>query len=317
MDAERWAQTGTTTQPPPELHALLNKTSRTFALTIPMLPEPLQTQVAVAYLLFRIIDTFEDATLWKPARRALALDVFARLMEGERTADPWALAHEWLVEPPLEHEGYLELLRATPEVLEWHRGLAVAPRAHLARHVARSAREMIKVMERVGGDGLLSLVTLQDLRAYCLAVAGIVGQMLTELFLLQSPSLEAFAPELRARSVEFGEGLQLVNILKDASRDAAEGRTYLPREVSPAEVFQLARADLRRAVEYTEALRAGGGAPGLVAFNALNARLAIATLRLVRDKGSGAKLTRLQVTTLAAEVLAAVETGAAVFPESP
>ena len=40
------------------LHALLQKTSRTFALTIPMLPQPLRTEIGVAYLLFRIIDTF-------------------------------------------------------------------------------------------------------------------------------------------------------------------------------------------------------------------------------------------------------------------
>ena len=45
--------------PAPELlRPLLQKTSRTFALTIPLLPEPLQTDVVVAYLLFRIIDTF-------------------------------------------------------------------------------------------------------------------------------------------------------------------------------------------------------------------------------------------------------------------
>ena len=48
---------------------LLLKTSRTFALSIPMLPEPTRREVGVAYLLFRIADTLEDATLWTPERQ--------------------------------------------------------------------------------------------------------------------------------------------------------------------------------------------------------------------------------------------------------
>ena len=42
---------------------LLEKTSRTFALTVPLLPEPTRCEVTVAYLLFRVADTLEDATL--------------------------------------------------------------------------------------------------------------------------------------------------------------------------------------------------------------------------------------------------------------
>jgi farnesyl-diphosphate farnesyltransferase len=45
------------------LHDLLTKTSRTFALSIPELPEPTMREVTIAYLLFRIADTFEDATV--------------------------------------------------------------------------------------------------------------------------------------------------------------------------------------------------------------------------------------------------------------
>ena len=44
-----------------EIESLLQKTSRTFALTIPYLPRPIRDEIGVAYLLFRIIDTFEDA----------------------------------------------------------------------------------------------------------------------------------------------------------------------------------------------------------------------------------------------------------------
>jgi farnesyl-diphosphate farnesyltransferase len=183
----------------------------------------------------------------------------------------------------------------------------------MRRHIARSARGMGEFLTRSDEAGVLQLQTLADLREYCYVVAGIVGEMLTELFLLSQPPLQGVAPELRARSVAFGEALQLVNILKDARPDALEGRRYLPRQTTLAEVFLLARTDLRIAAEYVETLRSAGASPGLVAFNALNARLAVDTLSVLRDQGPGAKLSRLQVTMVAAQVMRAVQTGAPLF----
>ena len=202
-------------------------------------------------------------------------------------------------------------------MIGWLHQLRPAASAQLRKHVARSARAMAGIVERTNSDRRLELQTLQDLRDYCYAVAGIVGEMLTELFILQSPTLQRDAAELRARAVEFGEALQLVNILKDELVDRSEGRVYVPRQAVLAEVFMLARADLRRAIEYINLLRAAGADRGVVAFNTLNARLAIDTLRVLRDKGAGAKLTRVQVTSIAAQVLSAVANGDVLFPEAP
>ncbi len=83
------------------------------------------------------------------------------------------------------------------------------------------------------------------------------------------------------------------------------------------EVFSLARADLRRAVEYTELLRTAGADRGIVAFNALNLRLAIGTLHLLRTHGPGAKLTRTQVAGMLAQVMSAIGNGGVLFPERP
>jgi farnesyl-diphosphate farnesyltransferase len=308
-----------------EMMAFLQRTSRTFALTIPMLPEPLRSQIGVAYLLFRIIDTFEDATGWPPARRVEALKDFVRLLETSESMSEDAAGElcgegitasvaRWLDPAPVAHAGYLELLAATPRVLAWFHRLHPAARFQLRQHVERSALGMCHFVERADARGALQLETLADLRQYCFVVAGIVGEMLTELFVLSGGAgLARAAGELRARSVAFGEGLQLVNILKDAGSDAADGRVYLPRQVLLAEVFVLARGDLRLAAEYTELLRASGAHRGLVAFNALNARLALAALRTLRERGPGSKLTRLQVAGLAAEVAHALDTNGPLF----
>ena len=55
-------------------------------------------------------------------------------------------------------------------------------------------------------------------------MAGIVGELLTEMFLKRDPSLEPERDALMDLAPAFGEGLQLVNILKDADGDAREGR---------------------------------------------------------------------------------------------
>src|SRR5678816_3875486 len=99
-----------------EIDQLLKKTSRTFALTIPLLPAPTRSEVEIAYLLFRIIDTFEDARLWAPQRRVDALDRFVELLEQPPEACA-PLVADCGREPPVTHEGYLELLAKMPLVL--------------------------------------------------------------------------------------------------------------------------------------------------------------------------------------------------------
>lgn len=298
------------------LQRLLGKTSRTFALTIPLLPEPVRREVGVAYLLFRIADTFEDATLWTPEQRIDGLKQFVRQLRGEDEQPVAEAVAGWLQNPPLEHEGYIELLQHTSAVLRWHAELRPAARQLITDHLVRTAEGMQHFVSRTSGEGVLWLETLQDLQEYCFAVAGIVGQVLTELYLLQCPELTSVADELRARAVRFGEGLQLVNILKDATPDAAEGRVYLPKQLTRADVIALAHNGLEAAVEYTELLRTARVDFGVVAFNALNARLAIATLRVLRDHGPGSKLSRLQLTGLTADVMASIRAGATPFPEA-
>ena len=85
-----------------DIEDLLQKTSRTFALTIPCLPQPTRAEVGIAYLLFRIIDTFEDAVLWPPAQRQKALREFIDLLDRP-AAESRALAESWMREPPVEH----------------------------------------------------------------------------------------------------------------------------------------------------------------------------------------------------------------------
>jgi farnesyl-diphosphate farnesyltransferase len=188
-------------------------------------------------------------------------------------------------------------------------------RALIRRHVTQSADRMAGFVRRCDADGKLTLLTLDDLGDYCYSVAGLVGEMLTELYLIERPELDAIADELRSGAAEFGEGLQLVNILKDAGRDAEEGRTYLPKYASLDDVFGLAESDLGAANRYVGALRRVGAPAGLIAFNASISQMAIANLEILRSRGLGAKLSRLDVARIQAEVLRSVDEPANSFAD--
>jgi farnesyl-diphosphate farnesyltransferase len=281
---------------------LLQRTSRTFALAIPLLPEPTRSQVGIAYLLFRIADTFEDGVRWPRERRLGALDRFVGLLARD-PGDAERLAGECLDDPPSDHAGYRELLARMPLVLRDFDTLSEPARATIVRHVARSVEGMQDFVRRADAHDRLTLTTVDDLRDYCYAVAGIVGEMLTELYLLGRVELTAPAEELRNRAAAFGEGLQLVNILKDAPRDAQEGRIYLPPGAVGV-VLELARRDLDAAGEYVSLLRNAGTDSRLVAFNAFVSGLARSNLRILAERGPGAKLSRGEVASVASSVAA-------------
>ena len=303
-----------------DLDALLEKTSRTFALSIPLLPEPTRGEVTVAYLLFRIADTLEDAAAWPWSRRMAALEEFAGLVEAPPEAAGTAMASRsaaWCDGLPSDHHGYLELLAATPRVYAALHGLAPEARRVIARDTVRTARGMASFLRRSDEDGHLELDDEEDLARYCYVVAGIVGEMLTDLFLLGRPALAPWADDLRRRAALFGEALQLVNILKDSAADAEEGRRFLPRVVDRSAVFRRARGDLAAAAEYVAVLQRGLGAGverGLVAFCALPVRLAWSTLDRVERAGAGAKLSRPEVLRIVAELERALDEGDPAVP---
>ena len=294
-----------------DLEDLLVKTSRTFALSIPQLEGATRDQVTLGYLLLRIADTLEDAAVWSREQRVEALFRFADLLDdtdetaGAATSD---LVASWLAEPPSPHEGYLELLEATDEVLAAYRALDPRARSVVGRHVRRTCVGMAHIVRRADREGELRLGGIPELRDYCYVVAGIVGEMLTELFLLGAP-LDRVAEALRRRAATFGEALQLVNILKDAADDAGEGRTFIPTARDRAAAFALAREGLVIAGEYVEHLRQAGAPRGYLGFTGLPVRLAWATLTRVEEQGPGSKLTRPEVAALVGALHADLDSG--------
>lgn len=253
-----------------ELQArLLDGVSRTFALTIPQLPQALAGPVSNAYLLCRIVDTIEDEATLSAAQKRKFCRQFTRVVAGEE--DAGALAAELgplLSEQTLPAER--ELIRLIPRVVAIAHGFEPAQRDALSLCVAIMGKGMAEFQERDLRGGLNDL---DEMGAYCYYVAGVVGEMLTRLFCHYSPEMDARRDLLMKLAVSFGQGLQMTNILKDLWDDHKRGVCWLPRDIFEDAGYELrdltpghgdprfhagfrrligvAHAHLRNALEYT------------------------------------------------------------------
>ncbi len=300
-----------------QVEKFLLETSRTFALTIPLLPQPLRHQVGVGYLLFRILDTLEDGNLWPCSQRQEAIREFSALLHSQAEAEIQAVLEGWLEQPPVTHAGYLRLLAGTHRVLAELREFPLAAQEVIVQHLERTATEMSNFLNAMDEEGQLVLAGLEALRQYCYAVAGIVGEMLTELFVEADPGLQSVRQRLAELAPLFGEGLQLINVLKDAPADSLEGRQYLPQGVPRSAVVDLAREDLQAAGQYVRLLEESGkstGNQGVVGFCALPVILASANLDLLESGPPDAKLGRVQVIRLASALRSRLQAGEPAIP---
>jgi len=240
--------------------------SRTYALVVPMLPAPLDEAVGIAYLLMRIVDTIEDDPQLSHAGRA---ELFSQLDAG-LAGD--AEAANALARPLGELPAEQALMRDVPKVLQRVAALEPAYRAAVCTCARTMAAGVLRLMSRANerGQAYPAVHDLGELREYCYYVAGDVGEMLCEMMshYLQRPHWR----ERRGQAVELGTGLQLVNILKDALKDARHGRRYLPiagrDEADAARIIAEALAEARRClrigVDYVLGLPSSS--PGLRSF---------------------------------------------------
>jgi len=216
---------------------VLPHVSRTFALTIPQLPPRLRVAVTNAYLLCRIADTIEDEPALSPAETLALLERFQAVVGGQ--GDATALAgdiEKRLSSRTLETER--DLIVNMARVLHVTASLSQAQRSAIQRCVDLMCYGMPRFQSTTSLEGLSRRT---DLDEYCYYVAGVVGDMLTELFCEYSPDIDKNHAQLSRLAVSFAQGLQMTNILKDVWEDRSRGACWLPREVFAPYQVDLAR----------------------------------------------------------------------------
>jgi farnesyl-diphosphate farnesyltransferase len=220
---------------------ILPHVSRTFALTIPQLPLALRTAVTNAYLLCRIADTIEDEPALPAAEAAEFLRRFAAVVRGAEPPAPLALelaprlsADTLAAERELV-DNMERVIRVTATL-----GTQRAPIKHCLDLMCDGMPRFRRTARTRGLDHM------SDLDGYCYYVAGVVGEMLTELFRGYSPAIARQGAALADLAASFGQGLQMTNILKDFWEDRSRGACWLPREVFARHGVELAQLSPQR-----------------------------------------------------------------------
>lgn len=217
---------------------LLAGVSRSFYLTLKALPGTLREPLSIAYLLARAADTIADTARVDGGLRLAGLREFDRLVQAE-SRERWGedefaagMRRDFVPGQTDPHEA--ELMRRLPELFEAFHGLAPGAMRNTRGVLAPIVRGQMLDIERFPADGKLrALGTAAELDEYTWLVAGCVGEFWTRLCAEEEPA--AFAKDSSLERMtdlgrRYGQGLQLVNILRDVGKDLSMGRSYLPRE---------------------------------------------------------------------------------------
>lgn len=216
--------------PPPSLNDLLRETSRSFYLTLRVLPGAVRPQIGLAYLLARTTDTIADTEIIPVTARLAALQQLrGRILGTSRTPLSFGALAQSQGSPAeralLERvEESLALLgRSTRKDL---------PRLQQVLDTITSGQELdLQRFADASSGNVIALRNEAELDDYTYRVAGCVGEFWTRMcraHVFPDASLDDQA--FLAGAVRFGKGLQLVNILRDLPADLRKGRCYLPAD---------------------------------------------------------------------------------------
>ena len=290
--------------------AILRDVSRSFYLSIRLLPVPLRDPIALAYLLARATDTIADTAEVDAALRLERLRDLAALIKSDALSAENSF-HSFASRQKDEAER--ALIEQLPACLEWLRSLPDADRRDIREVLARiNEGQMLDVQRFQNPTQICALDRTADLERYTYLVAGCVGEFWTRICFRRLPRFTAQTPtRMLEWGVEYGKGLQLVNILRDVGTDLRAGRCYLPAAelqaagLAPADLFrdatraepilrawqERAQQGLAAGVEYACAIE-----PWRVRLaTVLPALIGLRTLALLREAGADVFERRVKV----------------------
>jgi farnesyl-diphosphate farnesyltransferase len=273
---------------PTALNDLLKATSRSFYLTLRVLPARVRPQIGLAYLLARTTDTIADTELVPPAQRLDALQKLRERILGQTSA-------------PLNFGGLAQKQNLSVEKLLLEKVEdSLAALQNFSAEDQKLIRDVLTIitsgqeldLQRFANSSAEKIIALQseaELDDYTYRVAGCVGGFWTKICRAHLfPHAKIDDTQFIADGIRFGKGLQLVNILRDLPADLKNGRCYLPSDkleaaglipealLSPAneqKFLPLFHEYLNKAESH---LRAGWNYTNTIPFSQFRVRLACA-----------------------------------------
>lgn len=260
---------------------MLEGTSRTFYLPIIRLPKGLQEAVTSGYLCLRAIDEIEDHPSLDTQVKVRLLQSISLILQAQTSVGKFAF--EELDDLFQEYQHVLP--EVTQRIGEW---ACYAPQV-IAPRIWETTAAMADRMAHWVLNGW-KVVTEADLNRYTYSVAGAVGLLLCDLW----GWFERFQMH-RSRAIQFGRGLQAVNILRNHQEDLSRGVNFFPQGWDDEKMFRYARDNLESLNEYPQSLP-----HSFASFVEIPQALAYATLDVLMNGEE--KLSRGQVLQIVGDI---------------
>jgi farnesyl-diphosphate farnesyltransferase len=217
---------------------LLKEVSRSFYLTLRVLPSAVRPQIGLAYLLARATDTIADTQIVSAGQRRMALRemraAIKSVCESHSAPEPdfGELAQAQQVPAGQGSSAERCLLERAGEILEQLGALETRDRDYIRNLLDVIIRGQELDLIRFGSASASRIEALQsdkDLEEYTYSVAGCVGEFWTHMCRAHLfPKTDVDETFLLTNGIRYGKGLQLVNILRDLPKDLRQGRCYIP-----------------------------------------------------------------------------------------
>ena len=305
--------------------SILARVSRSFYLSIRLLPKKLRDPVALGYLLARASDTIADTTELPLDLRMENLRLLVRGIQGEALGDA-IVGLSASVTPLQKNNAERALIESLQSCLDWLGQSEVPDREEVRAVLEQINRGQVLDLERFRNPKqIAALEKSAELDEYTYLVAGSAGEFWTRLCFRHLPKFSARSEgDMLGMGKRYGMGLQLINILRDAGADLRAGRCYFPNEelaVAAMEPSQILREPERFQPIYRKWREKAerGIEAGLQYANAIrNRRVRIATalpgligartLALLRNAGATAlhrhiKIPRKEVRAIVASLI--------------
>ena len=291
---------------------ILRSVSRSFYVSIRILPARLQEPVALAYLLARSTDTVADTEKIARNIRAETLQKLSDMIQGKVPRDA-AVDLSASIAPMQANAAERALLESLPDCLQWLDQLNVDDRDDVRTVLDKITQgQMLDLLRFDNPAEIRALPTAADLDQYTYLVAGCVGEFWTRLCFRHLRHFATMSEtKMLALGKHYGMGLQLINVLRDTGPDLRAGRCYFPEdELSAARMTsaQILREPERFQVIYRKWIdKAGRGLESGMQYSrairnrrvraatVLPALIGTRTLALLRDAGATALQRNLKV----------------------
>ncbi|MGJ8654957.1 MAG: phytoene/squalene synthase family protein [Akkermansiaceae bacterium] len=210
-------------------NAVLKGVSRSFYITIRLLPRLMREPVSVGYLLARASDTIADTEAVPAELRKECLSIFHESLKDEEVREKLlALLDEKFIEHQ-ENEREQLLLTRMSDVFGWYDTVTEQDWIAISDVMKPILEGQLWDVDYFAIQGKKQIDSEEALDKYCYQVAGSVGEFWGVVGRNAYHRYSEYdAEQLKQYGINYGKGLQLVNILRDLPADLENGRCYIP-----------------------------------------------------------------------------------------